>query len=175
MRKLEFKNKEQEMLFENNKGFAISLAIEWNKKCEINEEELKSYALESLCIAAIKYNKEKCDKFINYAAIVINTNIKRELKRRNTQKKIAEKENKSLEDYKNNAVVPGDESSYKTLLLAIEKILDELPDIQKRVIKEYLIERKTLNELAHELSVSMRTIHKWTIKGREMLREKLTY
>lgn len=174
MGKLQFRNKEQEELFEKNKGIAFKIAIDWSKKCEIDEEELKSYALESLCMAAISYDKSKCDRFINYASIVINTNIKRELKRRNTQKRKAEKEIIILDGSEYSAIASSsDDIKYNSLLLSINQILDKFPTIQQEAIKKNIIERRTLNELAEEYKVSMRTVHKWILKGKRELQERL--
>lgn len=171
MKKLEFENKEQEKLFEDNKGLAIKIAIDWSKKCEIEFEELKSYALQSLCIAAIRYDVNKCDRFTNYAAVVINMNIRRELKARNTKKRKAEKKCTSFNyDVYESLRCPEETERYMDLLLSMDQILSEFPSIQREVVKKYLIDRMTLNELAEEYSMSMRTVHKWVLKGKEELR-----
>ncbi len=179
MRKLKFENKEQEWLFYRNKGFAINLALEWNKMCEIELEELKSYALESLCTAAISYDKDKNTAFLTYAYHVININIRRELKSRNTNKRKAAKEVLpiAIDDYTNYNKNDTSESSisYRELLISIDQILNKFPKIQKEAIKKYLIERNTLNELADEYQVSMRTVHKWILKGKKELQENLVY
>ena len=174
MKKLEFRKKEQEDLFNNNIGFAINLANEWNKKCAIDREELQSYALESLCIAAVNYDVLKCDKFLNYASIIINTNIRRELKRRNTKKSLAainavgfEDESELFEDYNNDI-------AYNSLLISVDTALNDYQEIQKQVIKKYLIDRMTLKQISEEFNISMRTVHKWVLKGKEDLKEKLS-
>lgn len=174
MKKLQFKNAYQEELFNNNIGFAYKQAIEWNKRCEIELEELQSYALESLCLASVKYEEEKCDKFLNYAALVIDTNIKRQIKTRNTKKRMNDKKNIHLEDDTSN-IRHGSSNNieYNDLLIAIDQTLEELPQVQQEAIKRYLIDRNTLNELAEKYEVSMRTIHKWIIKGRELLQQEL--
>lgn len=172
-KRLQFRNAYQEELFNNNIGFAYKQASEWNKRCEIELEELQSYALESLCLAAIKYEEEKCDRFLNYAALVINTNIKRQIKARNTNKRLCDKKNIGFEDETANMKDRHNNVEYNSLLVTIDQILEELPQVQQEAIKRYLIDRNTLNELAEEYKVSMRTIHKWIIKGRELLQQEL--
>lgn len=173
IKRLELRTREQEELFNNNIGFAYKLATEWNKKCEIDIEELQSYALEGLCLASVKYEEDKCDRFINYAALVINTNIKRQIKARNTHKRVNDKKNIGFEDEATTIKDRHNNIAYNSLLIAMDQILEELPEIQQEAIKRYLIDRNTLNELAEEYKVSMRTIHKWIIKGKELLQQEL--
>ena len=171
-KRLQFKNAYQERLFNKNIGFAYTQASEWNKKCEIELEELQSYALEGLCLASVKYEKDKCDRFINYAALVIDTNIRRQIKARNTKKRLHDKNNVRLESGIVDTQDADNSIRYNNLLIIISQILEQLPQVQQEAIKRYLIDRNTLNELAQEYGVSMRTIHKWIIKGRELLQQE---
>ena len=171
--RLEFTNREQEELFNNNIGFAKTIADGWTKKCEMDRDELHSYALEGLCKAAIKYDVNKCDKFLNYAAVIINMTIKRELKARNTQKSLSHKGTIGFEDMTDSFTDENDNIEYNALIVAIDQILITFPETHRQAIKKYLIDKMTLKQLSEEYGVSMRTIHKWVIKGREEIMNKI--
>ena len=55
-----------------------------------------------------------------------------------------------FEDYNNDI-------AYNSLLISVDAALNDYQEIQKQVIKKYLIDRMTLKQISEEFNISMRT------------------
>lgn len=171
MRKLEFINKEQEELFNNNIGFAFTLSKDWSKKCALDKTDIDSYALEALATAAIKYDEKRNDSFKCFARMIINQNIQREIKAYSADKRSID----------NNAIIGLDNiqeesfnniemfSKYNHAYNVFEQALNLVDERMSKATKMYIINGYTQKQIAEEMGVAIMTISQWISKTKKVI------
>lgn len=175
MRKLEFTNKQQEQLFNDNIGFAFTLSKDWNNKCALDKTDLDSFALEALATAAIKYNEEKNDSFKCFARMIINQKMQREVKAYLADKRSIDNNAIIGLDINDNDAYNNIEecTSYNVLMSLIERSFTEVDERMAKATRMYILEGYTQKEIAEEMGVAIMTVSQWISKTKEVIATRL--
>ena len=194
------KLKESQSRVESNLRLVVLVAKKYMMYADIND--LISEGTIGLCYADKNYSADKCDSFVPYAKLCIETYIRNYLRDMNNTVKVGQSDQKNgkrcyaesifYNDEDGNEVMKKDvinasdmyeiQTSEEVKYNAFNAAIDELPSLNQKVIKMRLklgeysdIEDNSLGHISEETGISRYKLNQLIDNTVEVLREKINH